>query len=141
MPRAEVKFEIDGVEDIITAFETVDKLVREAGRELLKEEGQVTMGESHEEVPTDTGTLQNSSYVEERETVDSVEVELGYGREDASPHPRTGQHPRDYMIYVHENLDAHHVRGKAKFLEDPVRRTGTRLEERLGRGLRRTLRS
>jgi hypothetical protein len=63
-------------------------------------------------VPVDTGTLRTSGHVEPIKYTGktSVEVSLGYGGPAAF-----------YALEVHENLNAHHVVGMAKYLETPVR--------------------
>lgn len=45
-----------------------------------------------------------------------------------------------YAVYVHENLDAHHPVGQAKFLEEPVRRLGGKggeLSQMIGEDLKK----
>jgi hypothetical protein len=78
--------------------ETVDAFITEC-------EG--IMSESQERCPVLTGTLRRSGTVQTNtENINEVEVELGYNTE--------------YAIYVHENLEARHPVGEAKFLENPV---------------------
>lgn len=81
----------------------------------LRNEAQEAMAHSQDEVPVDTGALKASGRVRPDTGVyngpDGVFVELTYGG--------TGT---EYAIYVHENLEAHHPHGKAKYLEDPMTR-------------------
>ena len=54
--------------------------------------------------PVDTGNLRGSGYTR-KASEDTVEVGFSAA----------------YAIYVHENLEAHHPVGQAKFLEAPLR--------------------
>lgn len=73
----------------------------------------VILPASSDECPVDTGVLQASaqacSWVEYGEGVTTAF--LGYGGA-----------AKDYALPQHEHLEYHHTVGKAKFLEDPVRR-------------------
>lgn len=77
----------------------------------LYREANTIMNESQQQVPVKTGALKASGHVNTPIYVKSryIEVKLGYGGA-AAP----------YAFIVHENLDAHHPVGKAKYLEDPV---------------------
>lgn len=74
-------------------------------------EGERMMTLSKLQVPVDTGTLRSTGSVSEPSMLSQhPEVSLGYGG-PAAP----------YALIVHEDLNAHHTVGKAKYLEDPVR--------------------
>lgn len=45
---------------------------------------------------------------------------------------------QNYALFVHENLDANHPVGKAKFLEDPLRRLRPELSRIVGEVYKRT---
>lgn len=81
----------------------------------LRGEAQEAFAVSQDEVPVDTGALKKSGRVRPETGVfsrgDEVYVELTYGGTAT-----------EYSIYVHENLQAHHPHGKAKYLEDPMTR-------------------
>ncbi len=71
----------------------------------IKLAAMLVMGQSKKNTPVDTGNLKGSHYVQ-------MDVSAaGY------PVARIGC-TAEYAIYVHENLEAHHPTGKAKFLED-----------------------
>jgi len=78
------------------------------------------------EVPEATGTLAASAFYEVRKRPEiksyKYEGRVGYGGNGDPINPRTGKPASYYMVAVHERLDQRHVKGKAKFLEDPVRR-------------------
>lgn len=78
------------------------------------------MEESLRQVPRDTETLANSAFYEIQKTKDyGYEAILGYG--GSAINPKTGVPVMDYAVAVHEDLEAVHPIGKAKFLEDPIR--------------------
>lgn len=82
---------------------------------------------SIKQVPEDTGTLKSSAFwrVERRTGLASSSYRyqgiVGYGGNGDPINPKTGQPASAYMIIVHEDLSAFHEKGKAKFLEDPLR--------------------
>jgi hypothetical protein len=80
------------------------------------------ISKSVKECPVDTGTLRRSHTVEEvKDGADEYTVAMGYNT--------------DYAIYVHENLQATHSKGKAKFLEDPVNANMDNLEKRIAKAI------
>ena len=86
------------------------------------------------EVPRDTQTLAASGFykVSKRTDVKSYAYEgvVGYGGNGDPVNPKTGHLSSSYMVAVHEDMNAKHLIGKAKFLEDPVREYGsTRFEK------------
>jgi hypothetical protein len=91
----------------------------------LKAEAEIEMAESQERVPVDTGLLRASGYVAEPEAHGSIlSVELGYGGAAS-----------DYAVIVHEDLDAIHPHGEAKYLEGPLVESEPYLAARIGRRL------
>lgn len=78
--------------------------------------------ESLAEVPRDTNALASSAYYKVIGKYRNFSAEIGYGGNGDPINPRTGKPVSDYMVAVHEDLEAYHPIGKAKFLEDPVRR-------------------
>lgn len=93
---------------------TVQKGLTKAGAALraafvsaVRMEAEAIMLASQRQVPVDTGNLKNSKSVEVKETRDGANITLAYRAE--------------YATFVHEDLDANHVVGNAKFLENPVK--------------------
>ena len=76
---------------------------------------------SRAEVPQVTGTLANSAFYHVEGSYVNFTGVVGYGDPNLV-NPKRKQHVSDYMVAVHEDLSAVHPIGKAKFLEDPVRR-------------------
>lgn len=83
-------------------------------------EGQGILAESQGLVPVDTSALRSSGYATEPQ-YDGTRciVYIGYGGPAAKINPKTGESTDSYALYVHENLDAFHKVGTAKFLEWP----------------------
>lgn len=78
--------------------------------------------ESLRQVPRDTGTLAASQFWNVTGYYKTGWTGIiGYGGKGNPINPKTGKPASSYMGEVHEDLDAHHPIGKAKFLEDPVR--------------------
>jgi len=105
------------------------------GRELYLE-AQGIMTASGPLVPVDTAALKGSGYVKPPERDgNKVTVELGYGGPAAQINPKTGQSTDGYALFVHENLEAHHPVGGAKYLELPFNQAthgmGARIAENL----------
>jgi len=98
------------------------------GKNALRKVAEDIMAESLQEVPVDTGTLKSSAFIEE---IGHSKITFGYGGPNDRLNPKTGQYASEYMYYVHEDLFARHTVGKAKFLEDPVRRNVKKIKEEL----------
>lgn len=106
------------------------------GAELFKEAQGIIMA-SQPLVPVDTGALRASSYVTQPRVEGSViRVELGYGGPAAQINPKSGEPASGYALYVHENLEAHHPVGQAKYLEVPFLQARTGMTNRIVAGMR-----
>ena len=92
----------------------LDEVLKNLNREIKEIEGATLSGlwdaglqiqrVSQSRTPVDTGNLKGSAYT--RRTSDDG-VEIGY--------------TANYAIYVHENMEAAHTNGQAKFLESALR--------------------
>ena len=89
-----------------------------AGVMALREFAETEMTEAKRRTPVDTGVLRASGFVSPVEDG----VRLAYGGAAS-----------DYAIYVHENLDANHPVGEAKYLERPVLEALPGLAERVAK--------
>ena len=91
----------------------------------LYQEAEIEMTEAKRRTPVLTGVLRASGHVRppvrEGET---VSVTLAFGG-PAAP----------YAVYVHENLEAWHKTGQAKFLESVLLESAKHLADRVGRRL------
>jgi hypothetical protein len=88
----------------------------------LYEDAEEVMRESKERyVPVDTGALRASGHVERpRISGSRASVDLGFGGPAV-----------EYAEYVHEDLNAQHAVGQAKYLEIPLRAKLTQIERDL----------
>lgn len=106
----------------------------------LYREAQGIMASSQGLVPVDTGALRSSGYVKEPEREgDQVVVTLGYGGPAAKINPKSGESTDGYAIHVHENLDAVHKVGTAKFLELPFDQAKSGMAGRIANNIRADL--
>lgn len=106
------------------------------GRQMYKEAIGI-MAASQGLVPVDTSALRSSGYVQEpvREG-NRVVVTLGYGGPAAKINSKTGESTDGYAIIVHENLEAFHPVGSAKFLEMPFDQARRGMSARVAAGIR-----
>lgn len=116
-----------------------EQATKSLGRQLyLEAEG--IMAQSKELVPVDTGTLRSSGYVAPPvQDMTVLRVELGYGGPAAKINPKTGQSADGYALYVHENLEAHHPHGMAKYLEVPFDHAKRGMTTRIAHGMKADL--
>lgn len=91
-------------------------------------------------VPVDTGALHNSSYVTEpKRDGDHITVEVGFGGVATQINPKTGEPTTAYALAVHENLQAHHEVGQAKYLEAPFDAARSGMSDRIIAGMKRRI--
>jgi len=106
----------------------------------LKTEAELTMTESKKEVPVDTGALRDSGFVDEPKiSGGDISVRLGYGGVATKVNEKTGEITTTYAVIVHEDMKAHHVVGKAKFLEDPIKRRREKILTNINLRVKRAL--
>lgn len=122
-PEDTVEFQIKGVRDMERAL---NALVSNFGEEVgngLRAECEVEMTEAKQRTPVLTGTLRASGHVKGpvREAGDVV-VTMGFGGPAGSGNTNgeTNEHDVGYAVWVHENEEALHPHGEAKFLERTV---------------------
>lgn len=107
----------------------------------LYAEGQGILTQSRELCPVDTGALRASGYVSVPVRQGQYLVmEIGYGGVAAQVNPKTGQSTDGYALIVHENLEAFHPVGQAKYLEVPFNAARPGMSNRLVNGTRARLR-
>lgn len=96
--------------------------VGNGSRKALVEACNIISEESLRQVPYETGTLAQSQFWEVTGSYKvGWDAVIGYGGNGDPINPTTGKPASSYMVAVHEDLDALHIIGKAKFLEDPAR--------------------
>ena len=128
-----------GVLELLTKYGARAKAA--LGKQLyLEGEGIIT--QAKQLAPVDTGTLRSSGYVAPPvSTPDKVSVELGFGGPTAKRNPKSGALVDSYAIYVHEDLEAHHTVGMAKFLEIPFNHAKAGMTKRIAAGMKTDLRN
>lgn len=124
--------EIRGLEQLVRNLQGLALSVDELARDALREEAEIEMTEARARTPVDTGALRASGVVRPPETaVDGVaEVKLVFGG-PAAP----------YAVYVHEDMEAFHKVGQAKFLESTVLESAPYMAQRVAAAVRRRLRA
>lgn len=102
--------------------EAIVSKVGKGTRKALVEACNIISEASLNQVPRDTDTLALSHFWEVTGNYKTGwTARIGYGGNGDPVNPRTGRRASTYMVAVHEDLDAYHIQGKAKFLEDPIR--------------------
>lgn len=94
----------------------------------LREEAEIEMAEAKKRTPVLTGVLRDSGKVESIGSVGYPGVRWSFGGAAMA-----------YAIYVHENLDAFHPVGQAKFLESTLAESAPHLPDRVARRIHRLL--
>lgn len=122
-----ISYSVKGVGVLKTQLKKQDIIAKKASNEMVLAEAEAIMAESLLEVPRVTGTLANSAYIEQNGL---GQVTFGYGKSEGA-NPKNDTDVEEYMVAVHERLDIKHPNGKAKFLEDPVRRHAEKIIESL----------
>lgn len=105
-----VTFEIEGAADLSKKLAKLAEVLPAEVGKALRQEAEIEMTEAKRRTPVLTGNLRSSGHVvgPDKKSND-VEVSLRFGG-PAAP----------YAIYVHENLEAFHKVGQAKFLESTL---------------------
>lgn len=86
-------------------------------------EGEIEMTEAKRRTPVDTGALRASGFVEDVVvSPTTTRVQLGFGGPSAP-----------YAVYVHEDLEALHPVGQAKFLESTLLESAPHMADRIAR--------
>lgn len=122
-----LEFDVKGT--LAREFGAIAGAIADAAAAALREEAEIEMTEAKERTPVDTGALRASGHVETPEvSPGEVSVTLAFGG------PAIG-----YAIYVHENLEALHPVGQAKFLESVLIESAPHFADRVGTRMRRKL--
>lgn len=151
----EISFEFEGVEDVVRAGLGVGQKVTDGLAPALYKEGEELRTDSLPLVPVDTGALRGTAFVSLIEGENEVSVVVGYGgpagagvavsseskvstktgktivtRKDSSG-KKLASYDVGYAVFVHENLEAHHEVGQAKYLEQPYNERKPGMQSRI----------
>jgi hypothetical protein len=114
-----VGIEVVGYENVMSALAALGQQTLTAAGEAIQAESEYELTLTQAEVPVLTGALQGSGRVEPADDATTVANIIAYGGPAGSgPNQAVDV---DYALIVHENLEAHHPHGKAKYVEDVVR--------------------
>jgi hypothetical protein len=114
------KFDASKVKAVLTG---IAKETPQVVANALYAEGQIEMTEAKRRTPVDTGELRASGYVGEPEIRGRrVTVDMGFGGAAS-----------EYAVYVHEDLEALHPVGQAKYLESTLLESAPHMANRVAR--------
>lgn len=116
----------DGVQEVLRILSNLGKDALEEGGRALYQEALIEMKESMARTPVATGALR-ASHVTDPPAVTNGEVSVAI---------RVGGPSVPYAMIVHENLDAYHPVGQAKFLESTLYESAPHMAERVADRLR-----
>jgi hypothetical protein len=121
---AKARVTITGVKEMKARLRQVARQFPDLVARALYLEAQIELTESKRRVPVDTGTLRASGQVigPDRGAGRKLFVTIAYGGAAES-----------YAIYVHEDLEAFHRIGQAKYLESVLLESAPYMADRLAR--------
>jgi hypothetical protein len=121
--------ELTGEEKVRARLLAYANQIPEICESALYEEGSIEMTESMRKTPVDTGALRASHTLKTKRRGNEISAVIGVGG-PAAP----------YSVYVHEDEDAHHPVGEAKFLESTILQSKPYMATRLANRIREKLR-
>lgn len=119
---ASLSLTLDGAERMTTVLRNMVREIPDVVAAAMQSELEVEATESQRRTPVDTGALRASHQV-------SVEAKPG----EVVGTITVGGVAAPYALYVHENLDAYHPVGQAKFLESTLVESTPHLASRIGK--------
>lgn len=124
-----LEFNVGGLKELQRNVDRLSRDVTQAAGRALREEAEIEMTEAKHRTPVDTGALRASGRVEGPHVQsDEIAVTLQFGDAAAT-----------YALYVHENLEAFHKVGQAKYLESTLVESAPYMADRIARRLKRIL--
>lgn len=134
---ARVNVTVTGLSELLQALSRIRAELPNKLAGAVYMEAEEIMTESKKQIPVDTAAAKNSGYVNEPEiSGGDIKLEFGYGGTATKINRHTGEPTTTYLVPLHENLQARHTTGKAKFLEDPVKAAESGMLLRIARRLR-----
>ena len=116
-------FRLTGVAAMAAKIRSVEASFRDNVAAALYAEANIELTESKRRVPVDTGILRASGHVQEPVwSGKSISVTLAYGGD-----------AEGYAVVVHEDLDAFHPHGSAKYLESVLKESQPHMKARVAR--------
>lgn len=119
--------EITGLTELERALAQIGAQAVDLAANALEAEAEIEMTEAKRRTPVDTGALRASGHVgRAKRDAGEITVRLSFGGPSAP-----------YAVYVHENLEAYHPTGQAKFLEGTLAESAPHLASRVAARMRR----
>lgn len=117
-----------GMQAVIANLNALAAKVPRVVEAALREEAEIEMTEAKKRTPVDLGALRSSGTVTTKRVGARMTAQLAFGGA-AAP----------YAVYVHEDLDAYHPVGEAKFLESTVKESAPHMPARVAANVGRRL--
>lgn len=106
-PATSKQIQVHGLEQVEANIQRLINGNWNDAKKAFLQETNIVHGEAQKETPVEFGVLRRSGSVDEiKETKKEYDLMIGFHT--------------DYAAAVHENLEARHPKGKAKYLEDPL---------------------
>lgn len=119
---------IRGLDQVNAALTRLADVNERAAIQALREEAEIEMTEAKKRTPVDTGALRGSGHLIQEHN--GLTVHLNFGGPAA-----------DYAVFVHENLEAFHPSGQAKFLESVLMESAPHFPGRVARRMGQIMRT
>lgn len=143
MPSPKFDVDIRGQKEVLAELDKYWARVKKALAAALYVEGQQIITAAKELTPVDEGTLRSSGFggLPKETGNGGYRVEIGFGGPAGSGNHEGDTNSEDvgYAVYVHEDLNAHHVVGQAKYLEVPINRAASGMARRIASRIRRRI--
>ena len=113
---------VKGVDTVMRNLASLARTAPDRVGQAMYEEYSIELTEAQQLTPVDTGALRRSAFITtpSREPDGAITMRMGFGG-PAAP----------YSIYVHEDLEAFHPIGQAKFLETPLTQSAPFMAQRI----------
>jgi len=116
-------FTVTGVSQMAGKLRSLSSQFPDAVAKAIYQEAQIEMTESKRRVPVDTGVLRASGFVQDPEkSGGNISVTLAYGGAAS-----------EYAVIVHEDLEAFHPIGQAKYLESVLKESAKYMAARIAK--------
>ena len=139
-PDGDFEFDIKGFDLMSQRLSILAEVLPAAVGDALRAEAEIEMTEAKRRTPVDTGALRASGFVGGPTQVDAETqvVTLAFGGPAGSGNQgETNDVDVGYAVYVHEDLEAFHPTGEAKFLESVLLQSAPYLADRVATRLAR----
>lgn len=142
MAKGKLNIKLIGMKELTNKLKKYPGIADQVTRKHLFQEAEGIMSAAKDLTPVKTSALKNSGHVQlPKAGRRGIEIELGFGGVAGSGNQgSTNKEDVGYAIRVHEDLNAYHKVGHAKFLELPFNQASEGLKNRLSAALREVMR-